>query len=454
MHPVQPAHILIVDDAPISLEVLLSILDPDYDVSIATSGEQALQQLQPPQALPDLILLDVMMPGLDGYQVCERLRADPRTRDIPVLFVTASTDAESETRALAAGGVDFIHKPVNAAVVRARVGMHLELQRRTRELQTRLAEIALAHEQLQVLWQAVEHSPTTIMIADRRANLVYVNSHFVRETGYTAAEVQGKNPRLLQSGLVSPEVYATMWQQLSQGQSWSGELINRRKNGETYWEEAQISPVLGDDGKVLRYVAVKLNITQRKEASERLAYMANHDALTDLPNRVLFFERVEQALRLAQRHQSALALMFLDLDKFKPVNDCYGHAVGDALLRQVAQRMVACVRAADTVGRVGGDEFVVLLQNVDSAEAAWGVAEKIRLALNEPFVLDGQSVSIAATIGLVVYPHHGSSADELTRHADLAMYRAKENGRNQVMLFQCDLAVPPPPAPPAPALAT
>lgn len=438
MHPVQPAHILIVDDAPISLEVLLSILDPDYDVSIATSGEQALQQLQPPGALPDLILLDVMMPGLNGYQVCERLRADPRTQGIPVIFVTASTDAESEARALAAGGVDFIHKPVNAAVVRARVGMHLELQRRTRELQTRLAEIALAHEQLQVLWQAVEHSPTTIMIADRRANLVYVNSHFVRETGYTAAEVQGKNPRLLQSGLVSPEVYATMWQQLSQGQSWSGELINRRKNGETYWEEAQISPVLGDDGEVLRYVAVKLNITERKEASERLAYMANHDALTDLPNRLLFSERVEQALALAQRNGKRLALLFLDLDKFKPVNDRYGHAAGDALLRQVAQRMVACVRAADTVGRVGGDEFVVLLQDVENASAAVQVAEKIRLALNEAFVLDGPTVSIAATIGLVVYPDHGASADELTRHADLAMYQAKENGRNQVRLYQVE----------------
>lgn len=427
MHSDQPAHILIVDDTPTNLEVLLDILEQDYDVSIATSGDQALELLKQ-HPLPELILLDVMMPGLDGYQVCERIKADPSTREIPVIFVTARTDAESETHALAAGGVDFIHKPVNAAVVRARVRLQLELRRRTRELQWQLTEIAQAHEQLQVLWQAVEQSPTSIVITDRDANILYVNPHFTRETGYTAAEVKGQNPRILQSGLVDQAVFKTLWDTLARGEPWVGELVNRRKNGEIYWEEARIAPVPDAHGEVSRYVAVKLNITQRKESTERLAYMANHDALTDLPNRVLFFERVDQALALARRHGSRLALLFIDLDKFKPINDTWGHAVGDQLLRAVAERLTGRVREADTVGRIGGDEFVVLLNEVEEADDAAQVADALCHILAQPFELAGLTLNISASIGVALFPDHGRDAVELARHADESMYLAKQAG--------------------------
>lgn len=433
MHSDHPAHILIVDDTPTNLEVLLEILEQDYDVSIATSGDQALELLKQ-HPLPELILLDVMMPGLDGYQVCERIKADPSTREIPVIFVTARTDAESETHALAAGGVDFIHKPVNAAVVRARVRLQLELRRRTRELQWRLAEIAQAHEQLQVLWQAVEQSPTSIVITDRDANILYVNPHFTRETGSTATEIQGQNPRILQSGLTEQAVFGTLWDSLARGEPWVGELINRRKNGETFWEEAHIAPVKDAGGEVSRYVAVKLNITERKEAHERLAYMANHDVLTDLPNRVLFFERVDQALALARRHGSRLALLFIDLDKVKPINDTWGHAVGDQLLRAVAQRLIERVRASDTVGRIGGDEFVILLNEVAGADDAARVADALRHSLAQPFNLAGLTLEISASIGVALYPDHGQDAITLARHADEGMYLAKQAGGDGLRL--------------------
>ncbi|HPA39779.1 MAG TPA: diguanylate cyclase, partial [Phenylobacterium sp.] len=425
-----PAHILIVDDTPTNLEVLLHILAEDYDVSIATSGEQALDLLRR-GALPDLILLDVMMLGLDGYQVCERIKAEPSTHEIPVIFITARTDADSETRAIESGGVDFIHKPVNAAVVRARVQLQLELRRQTRELQgrtrdleLRLAELAEAHEQLQVLWQAVEQSPTSIAITGRDARIQYVNPYFTRETGYTAAEVQGENPRLLQSGLTDPAVFKAMWDKLTHGEPWAGELINRRKNGETFWEEAHIAPVKDARGMVSHYVAVKLNITERKEAQERLAYMANHDVLTDLPNRVLFFERVDQALTLARRNGSRLALLFIDLDKFKPINDTWGHAVGDQLLRAVAQRLTERVRASDTVGRIGGDEFVILLNAIGGADDAAQVADALRHSLAQPFNLAGLTLEISASIGVALYPDHGQDAITLARHADESMYLA------------------------------
>ena len=440
MNSAHPAHILIVDDTPINLEILLGILDRDYDVRVATSGDQALELLKQ-GALPELILLDVMMPGLDGYQVCARLKADPATRDIPVIFVTARTDADSETRALESGGVDFIHKPVNAAVVRARVRLQLALRRQTRELEGRLAEIAQAHEQLrqahdqlQVLWQAVEQSPTSIVITDRDAHIEYVKSYFTRETGYTAAEVLGQNPRILQSGLTDPAVFSAMWDTLTRGEPWMGEIVNRRKNGETYWEEAQIAPVQDAGGEVSRYVAVKLNITERKETHERLAYMANHDVLTDLPNRVLFFEQFEQAMALAQRHGTRVALLFIDLDKFKPVNDRWGHAVGDRLLRAVARRLTDRVRASDSVGRIGGDEFVVLLNEITGADDAARVADALRHSLAQPFDLAGLTLEISASIGIALYPDHGQDAITLARHADDSMYLAKQAGGDGLRL--------------------
>ena len=444
MNPDQPPHLLIVDDAPTNIEVLLNILGEDHEVTFATSGAEALDLLAPGD-LPELILLDVMMPGMDGFQLCERLKADPLTRDIPVIFVTARTDAESETRALAAGGVDFIHKPVNEAVVRARVRLQLALRRQTRDLECRLTEIAQAHEQLrqaheqlQVLWQAVEQSPTSILITDRAACIEYVNPAFTRESGYEAAEVLGHNPRLLKSGLTDPAVFRAMWDQVARGEPWVGELINRRKNGETYWEEAHIAPVKDDGGEISRYVAVKLNITERKEAHERLAYMANHDVLTDLPNRVLFFERVDQALALARRNGTRLALLFIDLDKFKPVNDTWGHAVGDQLLQAVARRLTGRLRDADTVGRIGGDEFVILLNEVGEEDDAAQVADELRLSLAQPFDLAGLTLSISASIGIALFPDHGQDAIELAHHADDAMYQAKQAGGDGLRLFAGD----------------
>ena len=427
-------HLLIVDDAPANIAVLHQILGEDYELSFATSGAEALDLLTQGER-PELILLDVMMPGMDGYQVCKRLKADPLTRDIPVIFVTARTDAESETRALAAGGVDFLHKPVNAAVVRARVLLQLALRCQTQELQGRLTEIAQAHEQLQVLWQAVEQSPTSIVITDREANIQYVNPQFTRETGYGGAEVQGQNPRLLQSGLTDPAVFRAMWERLTRGEPWGGELVNRRKDGETFWEEAHIAPVKDAAGAITHYVGVNLNITARKEAHERLAYMANHDVLTDLPNRVLFFERVDQALALARRHGTRLALLFVDLDKFKPINDTWGHAVGDQVLQAVARRLTERLREADTVGRIGGDEFVILLHQVGDAGYAAQVADELRLSLAQPFELAGQTLTISASIGVALFPDHGQDAIELARHADDSMYQAKQAGGDGLRLF-------------------
>ncbi len=431
-HP--QAHILIIDDTPLNIEILLGILEGDYALSFATSGRNALELLAK-GVKPDLILLDVMMPDMDGFAVCAALKADPDTRDIPVIFVTAKTDALSEIRALKAGGVDFIHKPVNQALVRARVQLHLELERRARALARSLAETQRLHAELLVLNQAMEQSPTSIVITDATGNIQYVNPFFSLLTGYAADEVLGQNPRLLKSGHTAPETYEDLWAHLIRGEPWKGELINRRKNGEVYWEEAYIGPVRDAAGRISHFVAVKINVTDRILTQERLIHMASHDVLTDLPNRGLFAERVQQALELAKRHATKLALLFIDLDQFKPVNDTWGHRLGDLLLRAVAERMKPRVRAADTIGRIGGDEFVVLLTDLEEQDAALQVAEELRQALAQPFVIEGHELSISASIGIALYPDHGADAQELSHHADLAMYRAKQDGRDRLNLF-------------------
>ena len=423
MNPTDSKQILIVDDTPTNIEILLGMLEEEYEVSVATSGPQALDLLATGQR-PDLILLDVMMPEMDGYEVCAALKADPDTSDIPVIFITARTDAQSESRALSAGGVDFIHKPVNQAVLRARVRLQLELQRRA--------------ESLRVLSLAIEQSPTSILITGPDACIQYVNPHFTAESGYTAEEAIGQNPRLLQSGQTPPATFVDLWDHLKRGEPWKGELINRRKSGEVYWEEAHVAPVRNAAGQTTHYVAVKLDITERKQAYERISYMAHHDVLTNLPNRALFFEKVAQALELAKRNGTRLALLFIDLDKFKPINDTWGHAVGDLVLQAVGKRMTDRIRAADIVGRIGGDEFVVLLTDIKDEARAVKVAEEIGEVLRQPLVLDDKTLSISSSIGLAFFPDHGRDAIELTRHADAAMYQAKEGGRDRLTVFQSD----------------
>jgi diguanylate cyclase (GGDEF)-like protein/PAS domain S-box-containing protein len=290
-----------------------------------------------------------------------------------------------------------------------------------------------------VLSLAIEQSPTSIVITGANSEIKYVNPFFTQETGYSAEEVLGRNPSFLQSGMTEHAVFRDMWEHLARGEPWVGELVNRRKSGEIYWEEAHVAPVRDAAGQTTHYVAVKLNVTARRETQQQLAYLAHHDALTGLPNRTLFFDRLGHALSLSRRNGRRVALMYIDLDRFKPINDTWGHAVGDDVLREVARRLAGCVRATDTVGRIGGDEFVVLLLDVDSDEQVIAVGEKIRQALNEPIIVGDLRLTISSSTGIAIAPQHGSREIELARHADLAMYCAKEGGRDDVRLYSASM---------------
>ncbi len=300
-----------------------------------------------------------------------------------------------------------------------------------------ITERKQVEEQLRSLSVAVEQSPVSVVITDLDGIIQYVNPKFEQVTGYTASEAVGQNPSVLKSGKTDQSVFDGLWRTLHEKKPWKGEFINRRKNGELFFEEAYISPVTDSNGAVSRYVAVKLDISERKQIEEQIQYMARYDNLTDLPNRTLFADRVERAVLAAQRNRCKLAIFFIDLDKFKPINDELGHAAGDWLLQAVAQRMKESVRESDTVARIGGDEFAVLLPAIATRQDACNVAEKIRCALNMPFITtNGISLAISCSIGVALYPEHGDKERDLLRAADEAMYRAKQGGRNAVELCQ------------------
>lgn len=364
----------------------------------------------------------VLPPGvaLDGFLY------DPAPVRYPV-WVVAGLIAAIALAALVAAIATYIHR-VNQRLVHS------------------LRDVRQAQERLQALSQAIEHSPTSIVITGPDSAIEYVNPFFTRETGYSAEEAHGRNPSFLQSGLTDEATFRDMWEHLARGEPWTGELVNRRKSGELYWEEAHVAPVKDAAGRITHYVAVKLNITARRETQQRLAYLAHHDDLTGLPNRALFFDRLAHAVSLSHRNGRRVALMYIDLDRFKPINDTWGHAVGDEVLREVAQRMTGCVRATDTVGRIGGDEFVVLLLDVDGDEQVIAVAEKIRHALNEPFLIGELQLTISSSTGVAIAPQHGGCEIELARNADLAMYCAKEDGRNKVRLYSPGMHTLAPPA--------
>jgi len=258
-------------------------------------------------------------------------------------------------------------------------------------------------------------------------------------TGYSAAEVQGQTPRLLKSDRQDEVFYQGMWEKLQTTGRWEGEIWNRRKDGEIFPVWQIVSTVRDPQGKAVGFVSLFIDITQKKRDEDEIAYRANYDPLTGLPNRNLLAERLNQALKQARRENSRVAVMFIDLDFFKQVNDTLGHAIGDQLLQLVAERMRLCVRETDTIARLGGDEFVILLTDTDGTVPASIVAEKIIGLMVEAFTIEGNEVHIGASIGITIFPDDGRDVETLFRNADLAMYRAKSTGRNNAQFFEMAL---------------
>jgi diguanylate cyclase (GGDEF)-like protein/PAS domain S-box-containing protein len=543
----QQATILVVDDVPDNLKVLFRYLSRHgFRVLVSEDAAKALEQI--PYDMPDLILLDIMMPNMDGREMCRRLKANSLTREIPVIFMTALTDLESKVEGFEVGAVDYLTKPIQNAELMARINTHLRLhqlkqemeqQRRelqvildnspmgiaflssdfrfwrvndkmealfgysetelqsqglnlffldqtsyghfTREVQDTLAkqriytgewelqqqqgkrfwcrifqqavdvhdpgkgfilnieditERRLAEEKMRLAHTVLETTTEGIIVTDAKAIIVDVNPAFTQITGYLREEVLGRTPALLNSGRQDKHFYQAMWDSLLNKGHWRGEIWNRKKNGEIFPEYLSIAAVHDGRAHTTHYVSIFYDISQRKQYEALIEHQANYDALTELPNRFLFMKRLGEAVEDAKSFDFQIALMFIDLDMFKEVNDTLGHASGDELLKIVAKRLSRCVRESDTVARLGGDEFTVILPHIKHAEHAQLVAEKLLHQLTSPFHLSGHDINISGSIGIALYPDHADELEALLKHADSAMYQAKNAGRNTFRFYQ------------------
>lgn len=278
-----------------------------------------------------------------------------------------------------------------------------------------------------------------VMITNADNKIISVNPAFTRITGYSEYEVLGKNPRFLKSGSQDLAFYRRMWSTLLTEDQWQGEIWNRRKNAELYPEWLFISAVRDDAGAIQFYVGIFNDISEHEEARRHIEHLAHHDPLTDTPNRTLLRYRLSDALVHACRDQRNVALLFLDVDRFKSINDSLGHHVGDEVIKIVSQRLKTSVRQADTVGRQGGDEFVLVLAELNSREVVNRIADKIMRAIVQPCLIDGREVHVTCSIGIAVYPQDGEDETALIKNADAALYKAKAEGRNNYQFYSADL---------------
>ena len=300
-------------------------------------------------------------------------------------------------------------------------------ERRKAEQSQRLASVAF------------DNLAEGILVTDARNNIVSVNRAFTQITGYEKEEVLGRNPRVLHAQQHDLGFYAAMWRAIQAHGVWHGELWNRRKSGEIFPAWQTISIVRGEDGEALNYVSILADISSIKHSQERLDFMAYHDPLTELPNRLLLGDRIEHAMQRAQREEMQIALLFLDMDRFKNINDTLGHPVGDELLKQMAQRLRDLVRQDDTVARLGGDEFVILMESIDDPQDCAVLARKVIESIRVPFIVGEHTLHLTVSIGISIFPDDGADSATLIRNADAAMYRAKEIGRNDYHFYTAAL---------------
>ncbi|WP_377705702.1 EAL domain-containing protein [Pseudoduganella sp. UC29_71] len=456
--------VLIVEDTPASLKLLSDLLtEAGYYVRQAPNGELALWTVQ--SRPPELILLDVRMPGIDGFEVCRRLKAAPATAHVPVIFLSAQHDTDDKVRGFALGGADFIAKPFQAEEILARTDAQVRLGRaqlalaterahleqRVRERTAELAELAASlereverrranEETLRLAARVFAATQDAIVIADASGVIVATNPAFTAISGYDSGEMTGRHVSTLQTVQHNTSAYQDMMAALAGHGHWSGEMLARRKNGATFPGLLSVSTVTGADGAVENYIVVFMDITERKAEQHMIDFLSYHDALTGLPNRLLARQCFDEAQAAAQRNGQFVAVMCLDLDRFKSVNDSYGAPVGDQALQAVARFLRGCVPEGATVSRQGGDEFQIILPDDSHLSATMATAQAILAGLRDGLTMGGeagasQHVALTTSIGIAVCPADGSTLDELLRNADTALYRAKEVGRDNYAFF-------------------
>jgi diguanylate cyclase (GGDEF)-like protein/PAS domain S-box-containing protein len=415
--------LLLVDDEDNILRSLVRLLRGDgYNILTACNGEQALQMLASNEV--QVILSDQRMPGMTGSEMLSR--ANELYPETVRMILSGYADLGSVTDAINRGHIyKFLIKPWDDDLLRANVREAFDRY----ELRRKGAQFTKIYE----------NTVEGILITDGQSRIQAVNPAYTTITGYSPEESLGKTPSMLHSGKHDAEFYHRMWRCLLDEGKWMGEVWNRRKNGEIYPEWLNITAIRDQQGHLQQYVGLFTDVTEHKQAEEKLRYQAYHDPLTDLPNRLMYTEHLDMALPQAQRREQLCGIMMLDLDYFKNINDTFGHEVGDKLLILVAQRLRECIRKEDLLARMGGDEFTFLISLANDIKDVARVAEKILASFANSFSIEGNNLFITPSIGISLFPSDGNDSETLLKNADAAMYRAKANGRNAYQFYTADM---------------
>lgn len=437
-------HLLIVDDEPDIVFPLAELLKrKSYPVQTALSGQAALRILH--KKAIDILITDIRMPVMDGLALIRR--AMTLLPDLQAIVLTGNGDLDNAIEALRLGASNYLQKPMDLREMelalerctekirlihkvreqeRQLMAANLELEKKVRE---RTAALQQANNKLLLLAKIFHHSNEGIIITDPERVILDVNPAFCKCSGYCEEEAVGEKACFHHAENNSENCYKTMERELRQNGHWQGEIWNRKKEGIIWPSWSSVFSIPLEDGTTGHYIEIIHNITEPKKKEARLVFTASHDGLTGLPNRLLFQDRLTVALSNMKRTDQKLAILFLDIDNFKPINDTYGHAIGDKLLQTLAGRLGELVRETDTVSRFGGDEFVLLVSNFRKTRTIINFANKLVAAMEPPFRIEGQELCVNVSIGVAVYPHHGTTQEELLLHADNAMFLAKQDKR-------------------------
>ncbi|MBL8383087.1 MAG: diguanylate cyclase [Burkholderiales bacterium] len=417
--------VLIVDDDEANRYTLARRLTRDgfSRLGMAANGVEALAALR--QDSFDLVLLDIMMPELDGFGVLRAMKAEPALAGIPVIVISANDDSNKFVQAIELGALDYLAKPFDPVLLRARVRASLERRQLQAGLETALAETRAM----------LELSPVATFFL-KNGKLEWINAMCENLLGHRAGDLVGQGlAHLLLNETEYHDMLARAEAVLRTGGVFRGDLHVKRGDGRVILVRAAakaVAPWRPEDG----IVWTAEDVTEQRADAARVAFLAHHDQLTGLPNRILLADRLRVALAQAARNRMLCGLMFLDLDRFKLINDTLGHAIGDELLIEVSRRLKASVRDSDTVARLGGDEFVVVLPALKTVDDAETVARKILASLGAPYELSGHPVRTSPSIGIALYPTDAADGDALLKAADAAMYEAKQTGRNGYRFYR------------------
>lgn len=413
--------ILIVDDEPLNISVVAEILSHKYDLLVATNGEKVLQIVSA-DPKPDLILLDIMMPGMSGFDVAELLKQKPDTVNIPIIFLTAKHDNESIVKGFEIGAVDFVSKPFQKEELLARIKNTLQMFNLRNALNHALEKSQQYAKTIESQMTLIDKN-IIISRTDLEGKITEVSDAFCKASGYRKDQLIGKMHRVVRHPDTPSSLFTKLWETIVNDDTWHGEIKNRSKNGSFYWVDTLIYPITDDSGNKIGYTAISQNITDKKRVEE----LSITDQLTQLHNRMYLENSFQKEMKRAKRYNHSLAVIMLDIDHFKEVNDTFGHDVGDNVLVTIAKVLSEHIRETDILGRWGGEEFLIISPHTNMREA-YALAEKLRIAIEAcPIDIIGHKT---CSFGISEFDLQDETFKEVVKHADEALYIAKNSGRN------------------------